>query len=91
MTIRRASDSTTTTIGFDGSGNIDEAAITTFCTGTTCTVSSWIDQSGNGNNATQATGTSADYLHGWRVGESNGRVMAFISYDDSLTSPLTSA
>jgi hypothetical protein len=40
MTIRRASDSTTTTIGFDGSGNIDEAAITTFCTGTTCTVSS---------------------------------------------------
>jgi len=55
MTIRRASDGTTTTIGFDGSGNIDEAAITTFCTGTTCTVSSWIDQSGNGNNATQAT------------------------------------
>jgi hypothetical protein len=39
MTIRRASDGTTTTIGFDGSGNIDEAAITTFCTGTTCTVS----------------------------------------------------
>jgi hypothetical protein len=38
MTIRRASDGTTTTIGFDGSGNIDEAAITTFCTGTTCTV-----------------------------------------------------
>ena len=27
MVIRRASDSTTTTIGFDGSGNIDEAAI----------------------------------------------------------------
>ena len=38
MVIRRASDSTTTTIGFDGSGNIDEAAIETFCTGTTCTV-----------------------------------------------------
>jgi hypothetical protein len=54
MTIRRASDSTTTTIGFDASGNINESAITTFCTGTTCTVSSWIDQSGNGNNATQA-------------------------------------
>jgi len=54
MTIRRASDSTTTTIGFDGSGNINESAITTFCTGTTCAVSSWIDQSGNGNNATQA-------------------------------------
>jgi len=55
MVIRRASDSTTTTIGFDGSGNIDEAAITTFCTGTTCTVSEWKDQSGNGNDATQST------------------------------------
>jgi hypothetical protein len=47
MVIRRASDSTTTTIGFDGSGNIDEAAIETFCTGTTCTVQTWKDQSGN--------------------------------------------
>jgi hypothetical protein len=54
MVIRRASDSTTTTIGFDGSGNIDESAITTFCTGTTCTVVTWKDQSGNGNDATAA-------------------------------------
>ena len=63
MTIRRASDTTTTTIGFDGSGNIDEAAITTFCTGTTCTVSSWKDQSGNGNNATQATAGNFQSVH----------------------------
>jgi hypothetical protein len=55
MVILRASDSTTTTIGFDGSGNIDEAAIISFCTGTDCTVSSWIDQSGNGVHATQST------------------------------------
>ena len=54
MVIRRASDSTTTTIGFDASGNINEAAITTFCTGTTCSVQTWIDQSGNGNDATAA-------------------------------------
>jgi hypothetical protein len=54
MVIRRASDSTTTTIGFDGSGNIDEAAINTFCSGTTCTVYQWLDQSGNGNTATAA-------------------------------------
>ena len=63
MTIRRASDSTTTTIGFDGSGNIDEAAITTFCTGTTCTVSEWKDQSGNGNNATQATAANQPTIY----------------------------
>ena len=50
MVIRRASDSTTQTIGFDGSGNINEADIISFCTGTTCTVSEWKDQSGNGND-----------------------------------------
>ena len=54
MVIRRASDSTTTTIGFDGSGNISEADIETFCTGTSCTVYQWLDQSGNGNTATAA-------------------------------------
>ena len=54
MVIRRASDSTTQTIGFDGSGNISEADINTFCSGTTCTVYQWIDQSGNGNTATAA-------------------------------------
>ena len=54
MVIRRASDSTTTTIGFDGSGNISEADIISFCTGTTCTLYQWLDQSGNGNTATAA-------------------------------------
>ena len=54
MVIRRASDSTTQTIGFDANGNIDEAAINTFCSGTTCTVYQWLDQSGNGNTATAA-------------------------------------
>ena len=51
MVIRRASDSTTTTIGFDGSGNISEADIISFCTGTTCTVVTWKDQSGNAVDA----------------------------------------
>ena len=50
MVIRRASDSTTTTIGFVD-GDIDESAITTFCTGTTCTVVTWKDQSGNAVDA----------------------------------------
>ena len=59
MTIRRASDGTTQTIGFVGE-EIDESAITTFCTGTTCTVQVWHDQSqtggtGSGNDAEQTT------------------------------------
>ena len=64
MVIRRASGTpATTTIGFDGSGNIDEAAIETFCTGTTCTVSEWLDQSGNGNTATNGAPASEPIIY----------------------------
>ena len=57
MTIRRASDGTTQAIGFVGE-EINESAITSFCTGTSCTVQVWHDQSqtggtGSGNDATQ--------------------------------------
>ena len=75
MVIRRASDSTTTTIGFDGSGNISEAAITTFCTGTTCTVESWLDQSGNGNDATAAAPANEPTIYtGGALVKENGKV-----------------
>ena len=75
MVIRRASDSTTTTIGFDGSGNIDEAAITTFCTGTTCTVYQWLDQSGNDNTATAAAPANEPTIYtGGALVKDEGRV-----------------
>jgi hypothetical protein len=74
MVIRRASDSTTTTIGFDGSGNIDEAAITTFCTGTSCTVVTWKDQSGNGNDATAAAPANEPTIYtGGAIVKENGK------------------
>ena len=75
MVIRRASDSTTTTIGFDGSGNISEADIETFCTGTTCTVYQWLDQSGNGNTATAAAPANEPTIYtGGAIVKENGRV-----------------
>lgn len=52
--VRRASDSTTQNIGFEG-GNIDLGTLTSFCNGTDCFVRTWYDQSGNGNHATQTT------------------------------------
>jgi hypothetical protein len=90
MVIRRASDSTTTTIGFDTEGNIDEAAITTFCTGTTCTVSEWKDQSGNGNDATApSTGAEPIIYTGGTINEAvyfaTGDVLA-LSTGASITS-----
>jgi len=86
MVIRRASDSTTTTIGFDGSGNIDEAAITTFCTGTTCTGQVWRDQSGNGNDATAPTPAAEPtiYTGGALIKEGGRLVLDFDGSDDYL-------
>ena len=93
MVIRRASDSTTTTIGFDGSGNIDEAAITTFCTGTTCTVYQWLDQSGNGNTATApSTGEEPTIYTGGALVKENGRLaLDFDGANDILDASLTIA
>jgi hypothetical protein len=82
MVIRRASDSTTTTIGFDSNGNIDEAAITTFCTGTSCTVYQWLDQSGNGNTATQTTPANQPTIYtGGACVKRRGRVSLDFSSD----------
>jgi len=74
MVIRRASDSTTTTIGFDANGDIDETAIETFCTGTTCTVYQWLDQSGNGNDATAQSGDEPTIYTGGALVKENGKL-----------------
>ena len=90
MVIRRASDSTTTTIGFDGE-DIDEAAITTFCTGTSCTVYQWLDQSGNGNTATAAAPANEPTIYtGGALVTENGKVaVKFDGTDDILDASLT--
>ena len=55
MMVERADNGLSTDIGFDRNGDLDTAAIATFCSGTTCGVRVWYDQSGNGNDATQTT------------------------------------
>ncbi len=53
--VRRASDSTTLNIGVLSTGGYaDAAAQDTFCAGTTCVITEIYDQSGRGNNLTQA-------------------------------------
>lgn len=54
--IRRSSDNATLDVGFSGN-QLDTTAIKDFCSGVTCFVRTWYDQSGNGNNAVQ-TGTT---------------------------------
>jgi len=87
MVIRRASDSTTQTIGFDANGNIDESAINTFCSGTTCTVYQWLDQSGNGNTATAAAQANEPTIYtGGAIVKENGKV-AVDCANDALVAP----
>ena len=62
--VRRESDSATQDIGFTGTGELDTAAIATFCGSSQGRLAIWYDQSGNGFdfNATQNSqaGTAAN-------------------------------
>jgi hypothetical protein len=53
MQVTRSSDSTTSNIGFS-SNVLNTSALSTFCSGTTCKVTTWYDQCGAGDNATSA-------------------------------------
>lgn len=53
--VRRSSDNTEQDIGFDTVGNLNETALTTFVGANNGFVTTWYDQSGNANNATQTT------------------------------------
>jgi hypothetical protein len=50
--VRRSSDNTETDIGFSGA-NLDTSALTSFCGSGNGFVTTWYDQSGNANNASQ--------------------------------------
>ena len=78
--VERSSDNTTQDIGFDANGDLDESALTTFCTGTTCKVRTWYDQSqtggtGSGNDATQTDHTKQPTIYtGGAIVKQDGRV-----------------
>jgi hypothetical protein len=52
--VRRASDNSTQDIGFVNN-ELDTSSLTSFCSGTNGFVTTWYDQSGSGNDATQST------------------------------------
>jgi hypothetical protein len=58
--VRRSSDNTTTNISPLAAGGVANAATqNSFCAGTTCVITEIFDQSGNGNNLTDAPGGGA--------------------------------
>jgi len=56
--VRRASDNAEQDIGFDINGDLDTAALTTFCSGTNGFVTTWFDQTLGGFDATNSTAIS---------------------------------
>jgi hypothetical protein len=85
--VERSSDNTTQDIGFDSNGDLDESALTTFCTGTTCRVRTWYDQAtaggtGSGNDAVQTTHANQPTIYtGGAIVKENGRVA--VDFDGS--------
>ena len=53
--VRRSSDNAEQDIGYDANNVLDESALTTFVGANNGFVTTWYDQSGNANNATQST------------------------------------
>lgn len=76
--VKRSSDSATQDIGFDGSGNLDTAALATFIGANTGTISIWYDQTGNGNHMTTTVGDVRSSGANNTIG-SNSRVAALWS------------
>jgi len=75
--VERASDSATVDLYPDATGNMSLSNLNIFCLSTTCSVTTLYDQSGNNNNATQATlanqpGLATDAILGGRLAMSFG-------------------
>ena len=74
MRVREDGTNTETDIGFDGSGNLDTAAIAAHCGSNNGFVRYWYDQSGNTRDAGQATaGSQPQIYNGTAVITENGK------------------
>jgi hypothetical protein len=82
--VRRASDNTEQDIGFDGNGDLDTGALTSFCTGTNGFVKTWYDQSGNAKDATQATTANQPKIYDSSTGVVLKNLLPAIDFDLDL-------
>jgi len=78
--VRRASDNTEQDIGFAGN-ELDTTSLETFCSGTNGFVTTWYDQSGNANNAANATASKQPQIvsSGSTILENGKAALSFIN------------
>jgi hypothetical protein len=100
LNVRRSSDNTTQDIGFNGTNDLDSAAVSTFCGASDCFVAFWYDQSGNATttiataNANQPriyTAGSFDLLNSHVAVRFGLNSTACLSFTVSLSQPNTIA
>lgn len=60
--VRRSGDSAETDIGFDENGDLDVTALLAHCGGADGFITTWYDQSGNGNDLTQTVSSSQPFI-----------------------------
>lgn len=87
--VRRSSDSAEQDIGFNGSGEFDDTAFSSFVGGGTGYVRTWYDQSGSGRNITQVTTTKQPTLY---LNAINGKASVLLDGTDDIlifSSPVT--
>jgi hypothetical protein len=82
LRVRRDSDNTEQDIGFSGN-DLDEASLISFCSGANCFVTTWYDQSGNVNNATQTTAASQPKIYDSSTGIVYDNGIAALEFDGS--------
>ena len=85
--VRRSSDNAEQDIGFTGTGDLNETALTTFVGAGNGFVTTWYDQSGNGNNATQTTASNQPQIvsSGSVINVNSKPSLQFDGSDDFLT------
>ena len=87
IVVRRASDSTTQSIGFVNN-ELDTTSLESFCSGTDGFVTTWYDQSGSGNDATNASASAQPKIVsiGSTILENGKAAVQFDGGSDQLTS-----
>ncbi len=92
VVVRRSSDNATQSIGFVD-GELDTDTLNTFCSGANGFITTWHDQSGNGNNLTQSTAAAQPKIYDSINGiiELNGKPAIYTDgVDDQLESGVLS-
>ena len=90
--VRRSSDNTEQDIGFVDN-ELDTTSLASFCSGTNGFVTTWYDQSGNGNDAEQTTAANQPKIYDSSSGviEENGKpTLKFDGTNDFLSNTLSS-